>query len=121
MSTLASMFDGERHTFDLEDGYFPPTGATLVIDGWDEEEEEDVLSPFESASLVPVLRDTGSLRDDPRFPDRELEQAWGALSVTLTALAQILGVGKKQYQEIDHQNKTVAWSFQTDDFVTERL
>lgn len=120
-AALAHMFDGERHLFDLADGYFPETGATLVIDGWEEDEEEDVLSPFESATLIPVLRETRTIKDDPRFPLSRLQQAWGGLSIQLTALCYIIGVQKKQYEEVNHKEDTRNWSFQMDEFVTERL
>jgi len=123
MTSISGMFDGEQHMFDPADGYFPDTGATLVIDGWEEDEEEDILSPFESATLIPVLRDTGrpSARQDELFPHRHLEQAWGSLSITLTALSYILDISKKQYQHVNHENGTMGWSFQLEEFLTERL
>ena len=121
-ATLGGLWDGERHLLEPEDGQFPAEGATWVIDGWDEDEEEDVLSPFESATLIPRLRDTRDPKlDSPKFPNSRLEQAWGTLSVTLTAMASIVGVDKKQYQEVDVKNNTVGWSFQTAEFITERM
>jgi len=120
MSTLGGIWDGEEHRLDPED-YFKSTGATLVIDGWEEDEEEDVLSPFESPTLIPVLRDTATREPDPRFPNARLEQAWGSLSVVLTAMAYIVGVEKKQFQLVDHKNGTMGWSFQTTEFITERM
>lgn len=122
-ASLSFLWDGEKH--ELEPGdQFNEDGATLVIDGWEEQEEEDVLSPFESPSRTPILRDTGmvvSERYSERFPFRKLEQAWGSLSVNLGALATILGIERKQYQEVDHKNKTVAWTFQATEGITERL
>lgn len=123
MSNLSGIWDGERHLLD-PDVHFPKDGARDVIDGWEELEEEDILSPFESPSRHVRLRITGSERSDldrKRFPMADTEQAWGALSVSLTALAMILDVGKKQYQEIQHTTNTHNWSFQTDDTFTERL
>lgn len=123
MQTLASLWDGELHWLDPQDGYFPTTGAAQIIYGWEELEEEDILSPFESPSVEPLLRDTGSPNPDPRFPQASLEQAWGTLSIHLTALATILGTPKKQYQHVNHNTKpaTSTWSFQSESFVTERL
>lgn len=121
--SLAGIWDGERHL--LEPGeYFLDTGARYVIDSWEEDEEEDILSPFESPTMIPLLRETGSPRSDldrQRFPMHDTEQAWGSLSIGLTALAMILDETKKQYQEINHQNNSHAWSFQSDEFVIERL
>jgi hypothetical protein len=71
--------------------------------------------------LIPRLRDTHTRKDDPRFPNARMEQAWGSLSIILTAMSYIVGVDKKQYQVVDHQNKTVSWTFQTTEFVTERM
>lgn len=120
MSTIGGLWDGEEHF--LEPGeYFQDTGATLVLDGWEEDEEEDVLSPLESATRIPVLRDTQTRNPDPRFPNAAAEQAWGALSITLTAMAYIVGVEKKQYQLVNHKDKTSRWNFQTTEFVTERM
>lgn len=118
---LAHIWDGERH--ELEPGaYFVPEGSTLVLDGWEEDEEEDILSPFESPTLIPVLRDTRDPKlDSPKFPNSRLEQSWGSLSVVLGAMATIVGVERKQYQEVDRKNNTTAWSFQTTEFVTERM
>lgn len=127
MTSLSGMFDGQQHWLE-PDEYFPSTGATLVVDGWEELEEEDVLSPFESPSVEPILRETGreySERYNQQFPLRATEQAWGALSVQLTALCSILGVSKKQYQHIwPGQGSTpddIKWSFMTDEPFTERL
>jgi hypothetical protein len=121
MTTLGGLWDGEEHQLDPADGYFPETGASLVLDGWDEDEEEDVLSPFESPTLIPRLRDTRTAKDDPRFPNARLEQAWGSLSVVLTALSRVLESPKKQYENINHKANTVTWSFQAEEPLTERL
>lgn len=121
--SLSGIWDGEKHLLE-PDVHFPSDGARDVIDGWEELEEEDDLSPFESPSRDVVLRTTGSPRSDldrKRFPMADTEQAWGALAVALTALATIVGVDKKQYQEIDHKTNTHNWSFQTGEFLTERL
>lgn len=121
--SLSGVWDGEKHLLE-PNVHFPSDGARDVIDGWEELEEEDVLSPFESPSRDVVLRSTGSPRSDldrKRFPMADAEQAWGALAVALTALATILEVDKKQYQEIDHKTNTHNWSFQIGEFLTERL
>lgn len=121
--SLASLWDGETHW--LEPGeHFPEEGARLVIDGWEQDEEEDVLSPFETPTLIPLLRETGDQRSEEywaKFPLQRTEQAWGSLSIQMTALATILGVAKKQYQHNDYETKTVRWSFTSDEFLTERL
>lgn len=125
MSTisLSGIWDGEYHLLE-PDEHFPSSGAKMVIDGWEELEEEDVLSPFESPSREPILRETGSPRseiDRQRFPLRDTEQAWGSLSVVLGALSRVVEMPRKQYQNINHKTNEVSWSFQTDDFLTERL
>lgn len=121
MTTLGGIWDGERHLLN-PDEHFPTTGAYLVIDGWEEQEEEDVLSPFESPSVEPILRDTQQ-HADPRFPNRPAEQAWGALSVCLTAFANIAGIRKDQYQENQHDEKTTTtvWSFHAKEALGERI
>lgn len=121
--SLSGVWDGKRHLLE-PDVHFSSEGARLVIDGWEELEEEDVLSPFESPSREPILRMTGSPRSDndrKRYPNADAEQAWGGLSITLTALAKVMGVDKKQYQNIDHKENTVTWSFQCDESFLERL
>jgi len=121
--SLSGIWDGERHLLE-PDVHFPSDGARMVIDGWEDLEEEDVLSPFESPSREPILRETGSPRSElaqKRFPNAPMEQAWGSLSIVLTALAKVVGVDKKQYQNIDHKNDTITWSFQADESLTERL
>lgn len=121
--SLSGIWDGEYHLLE-PDVHFPSDGARMVIDGWEELEEEDVLSPFESPSREPILRRTGDDRselDKKRFPLRDTEQAWGSLSVVLGALSRVVEMPRKQYQNINHQNKTVSWSFQADEFLTERL
>ena len=127
MATLGSLWDGEQHW--LEPGeYFGDQGSTLVIDGWEELEEEDVLSPFESRSLKPILKETALKWDTPehnkKFPLRKTEQSWGSLSIILTAFARVAGVDKKQYQHVwpeSGSKSEVKWSFQTDEFITERM
>lgn len=123
MTSMSGMFDGELHWLE-PDEYFPSTGATLVVDGWEELEEEDVLSPFESASQMPILRETGVDRGEAyraKFPLQQTEQAWGSLSVQLGALCTILDVPKKQYQHVDPNTNQSRWSFQTDEPISERL
>jgi len=127
MTVMSRMFDGEQHW--LEPGEYFGDGATQVVSGWEELEEEDVLSPFESPSLTPVLRDTEHKWATPeynkRFPLRKQEQAWGSLSVILTAFAHVAGITKKQYQHVwpgqGSVKGEVKWSFQTDEFITERM
>lgn len=121
MTTLAGIWDGERHLLE-PDEHFHSEGATMVIDDFEEQEEEDVLSPFESASVEPKLRDTGVVAD-PRFPNRPTEQAWGTLSVVLTAFANIVGISKDQYQENMHYAKTTetVWSFTAKESLGERI
>jgi hypothetical protein len=120
---LSAMFDGEEHWLELDE-HFLSDGATKVIDGWEELEEEDVLSPFESPSATPILRDTGRA-PDPRFPHAQAEQAWGAFSISLTALANICQFEKKQYQHVYPGQKSeygeIKWSFQTNEFINERM
>lgn len=120
--SLAALWDGERHL--LESGeHFPTTGARLIIESWEQDEEEDILSPFESPSRTPMLLETGEQDEEywAKFPMKGTEQAWGALSMSLTALSTILGVGKKQYQETNYETKKTLWSFQSAEFITERL
>lgn len=118
-TTLGGLWDGERHL--LEPGeHFLTTGCTLVVLGYEELEEEDVLSPFESASQTPKLLDTGHVAD-PRFSQRETEQAWGSLSTILTSFAAIAEMPKKQYQENDVTNNTTVWSFTAEDNYSERI
>lgn len=120
--SLASLWDGEQHWLELGE-FFPETGARMVIDRWEEDEEYDVLSPFESPTLIPILRETGDKRSDEywaKFPMQRTEQAWGSLSITLTALSMILGVSKKQYQHHNYKAQTNHWSFISEP-LTERL
>lgn len=122
--SLSGIWDGEYHLL-TPDEHFPSDGARLVIDGWEELEEEDVLSPFESPSREPILRETGADWDTPkyreRFPMRGAEQAWGSLSVILGALSRVVEMPRKQYQNVNHTTNEVTWSFQSDEFLTERL
>ena len=123
MSTLSGIWDGEYHLLE-PDVHFPADGARMVIDGWEDLEEEDVLSPFESPSREVVLRETGSYRSPAnlkRFPLLATEQAWGSLSIVLTALSQVLEMPKKQYENLNHKDNIVTWSFQADEPFTERL
>lgn len=122
MTTLGGIWNGEKHL--LEPGeHFPEEGAYLVVVGWEEQEEEDVLSPFESATVEPILKHTQTYPDDPRFPNRNVEQAWGSLSVALGAFAEIAGIRREQYQENRHDNKTVTrmWTFQAKQELGERI
>jgi len=126
MSKLSEIFDGELHWLEIDD-QFPNSGASLVIDGFEEGEEEDVLSPFESPTQEPILRETYERTDKniEMFPLGRAAQAWGALSTTLTALSYIMEFGKHQYQHThpDPQIKggEVRWSFKTDTHVSDRL
>jgi hypothetical protein len=120
--TLGGLWDGELHYLE-PDEFFPSTGAPFIIAGWEDEEEEDVLSPFESPTVVPLLQETGDIHGEDyykSFPTRRAEQAHGALTIYMNALGNILEVSKKQYQVNDHENHTTRWTFQSD-FLTERL
>lgn len=121
---LSRIWDGEEHLFTPGED-FRAEGATLIVVGYEELEEEEELSPYESPSRRPILHDTRPAvwdRDADRFPLAPTEQAWGSLSLTLTALAQILEIKKHQYQLVppfgpgEH-----CWSFRTDEPITERL
>ena len=125
---LSAIFDGEQHWF-LPGELFPETGALQIIDGFEELEEEEELSPFESPSQTPILRDavrpweTEEYRE--RFPLARTEQAWGRFSIALTAFATIAEISKKQYQHVwpwqDPVKDEVRWSFTTEEHITERM
>lgn len=125
---LSTIFDGEQHWF-LPGELFPETGATKIIEGFEELEEEDELSPFESPSQTPILRDTARPWDTDsyrqRFPLARTEQAWGTFSIALTAFANIAEFSKKQYQHTwpgqGSVKDEVRWSFATDEHITERM
>ena len=125
---LSAIFDGEQHWF-LPGELFPETGALQVIDGFEELEEEEELSPFESPSQTPILRDTVRLWETEeyreRFPLARTEQAWGRFSIALTAFATIAEISKKQYQHVwpwqDPVKDEVRWSFTTEEHITERM
>lgn len=125
---LSLIWDGEQHW--LQPGVlFSEEGAAQVIDGFEELEEEDILSPFESPSRTPILRDTKHAWDTEayrrKFPLRRMEQAWGSLSVCLTAFATIAEIDKKQYEHvwpgIGSERGRVKWSFATEEHITERM
>ena len=127
---LSAIWDGEQHWF--EPGVlFPEDGATMTIDGFEELDEEDELSPFESPSRTPILRDTRSDKKwdteayHTRFPLARTEQAWGSFSIALTAFATIAEISKKQYQHVwpgqGSVKDEVRWSFTTDEHITERM
>lgn len=124
---LSAIFDGEQHWFEPGE-LFPTNGATKMIDGFEELEEEEELSPFESPSQTPILRETGRARSDldkKRFPLADIEQAWGCFSIALTAFANIVEISKKQYQHVwpgqGSDQGEVRWSFATDEHITERM
>lgn len=125
---LSAIFDGEQHWF-LPGELFPETGASQIIDGFEELEEEEDLSPFESPSQTPILRDTVRTWDTDkyreRFPLARTEQAWGCFSIALTAFATIAEISKKQYQHVwpgqGSVKDEVRWSFTTDEHITERM
>ena len=124
---LSGIFDGEQHWF-LPGELFPEDGATKIIDGFEELEEEEELSPFESPSQTPILRETGRARSDldkKRFPLADTEQAWGCFSIALTAFANIVEISKKQYQHVwpgqGSDQGEVRWSLATDEHITERM
>ena len=120
MSRLSEIWDGTKH--DLEpDVHFCSTGCTLVIDGYEELEEEEPRSPFELPSKAPVLKETRTRDYDPRFPNRPLEQAWGCLSVNLTAFAMLAEVNKEQYQENNHSTGEIRWTFMSKRELAERI
>lgn len=119
MTTLGGVWDGERHL--LEPGEHFAEGAYLVVDGFEEQEEEDVLSPFESPSVEPILREARAHPKDERFPLRDKEQAWGALSTTLSAFAAIVEAPKDQYQENNHATGETLWSFKTKQPLGDRI
>lgn len=123
---LSTIWDGEQHWFEVDD-LFPADGASQVIDGFEDLEEEEELSPFESPSRTPILRDTGSSTalEEKRFPLARTEQAWGTLAISLTAFATVAEISKKQYQHvwpgIGSEPGVVKWSFATDEHITERM
>lgn len=124
---LSDIWDGETHYFEAG-VLFPEDGAAHIIIGFEELEEEDVLSPFESPSRTPILHQTRRERsalDQKRFPLADVEQAWGAFSIALTAFAIIAEISKKQYQHvwpgIGSEPGVVKWSFTTDEHITERM
>ena len=124
---LSGIFDGEQHWV-LPGELFPENGASQIIDGFEELEEEDELSPFESPSQTPLLRETERARSDlykKRFPLARTEQAWGCFSIALTAFANIAEISKKQYQYVwpgqGSVQGEVRWSFATDEHITERM
>lgn len=121
---LSAIWDGEEHWFEPGE-LFAESGATLVIDGFEELDDEEELSPFESPAQTPILRETRTIKDDPRFPLQRTEQAWGALSVALSAFAAIAEVDKKQYQHVwpgqGSERGMVKWSFTTTEHITERM
>jgi len=120
MTTLGGIWDGGRHLLTPGE-HFPEDGAYLVIDKFEEQEEEDILSPFESPSVDPVLRDTQYLPATMRLPMQEVGQAWGALSSALSAFANIANVRKDQFQENNHATGETLWSFQTKQELGERI
>lgn len=121
---VSLIFDGEQHWFEPGE-LFPTDGASQIIEGFEELEEEEELSPFESPSQTPILRETRTVKDDPRFPLARTEQAWGAFSIALTAFANIAEFSKKQYQHVwpgqGSVKDEVRWSFTTDEHITERM
>lgn len=127
MTALSGIWDGELHWMKLDE-HFMSTGCWMVVDDWEELEEEDELSPFESPSLTPVLRYTGVPLPhnlDEMFPLRGAEQAWGSLSVVLTAFAKVAEVEKKQFEHVwpgqGSTKREVKWSFQATDPISERV
>lgn len=125
---LSLLWDGEQHWLE-PGGLFLDDGSAHVIDGFEELEEEDVLSPFESPSRTPILRDTSFGWDTEeyrrKFPLRRAEQSWGSLSICLTAFATIAEVSKKQYEHvwpgIGSERDRAKWSFMTEEHITERM
>ncbi|AWY04525.1 hypothetical protein SEA_KRAMPUS_70 [Microbacterium phage Krampus] len=125
---LSAIWDGEQHWFELG-VLFPATGAAQTIIGFEDLEEEEELSPFESPSRTPILHNTAHSWDNERyrerFPLQRAEQAWGAFSISLTAFATIAEIDKKQYQHvwpgIGSEPGVVKWSFTTDEHITERM
>lgn len=117
---LSEIWDGEVHYFQPGED-FPDDGARLIVAGWEDLDQEEALSPFESPSVAPVIRETGDVARDTRRPLAGTEQAWGSLSVKLTSFSRIIGAPKDQYQLINHRDNIVRWSFQTKDFYAERV
>jgi len=118
---LSAIFDGERHEF-VPGEDFPDTGAAQVVIDWAEIEEDGELSPFESAAYDPILKDTRDPKlDDPRFPNSRTEQAWGTLSIALSAFCQIAEIDKESAQRINHEAGITRFTFETKEHVTERM
>ena len=115
---LSALFDGERHLLE-PDEHFSSEGSSLIMVGF-EALEDDELSPFESA-LEPIFQDKpASYKYDNKPVNADLEQSWGSLSIQLSAFANVCGFQKKQYQENVHGEPPM-WSFQTDEFISERM
>lgn len=119
---LSLIWDGETHWMEVGE-HFLDSGAELYIERWEEDEEEDVLSPFESPTMIPVVSSIHNEREEyhKMFPLAKTEQAWGSLSINMTAMATIVGINKKQYQHNNHLTKESSWSFTSEEFVTERF
>lgn len=128
MSTdsLSHLWNSDLHYLQLG-VLFPEDGCNQIILDWEELEEEDELSPFESPSRTPILSEPKQRSDNQKklFPLRDAEQAWGELSVVLTAFAHVVGCTKEQYELVwpgqSSVQDEVRWSFQTKEFVTERM
>ena len=124
MTDMSRIWDGETHWLEPDD-LFCSEGSTLVIRELEELDEEEDLSPFEPPSRTAILIETRNIEDDPRFPNARAEQSWGALSIALTAFANIAEIDKKQFQHvwpgIGAVKDKVKWSFTTNEHITERM
>jgi hypothetical protein len=118
--SLSTIWNGEQHEL-IPGEDFSDTGATLVIEGFHTDPTAEDLDPFETPTATVELRETRTLPDDPRFPDRGVQQAWGALGVSLGAFCKVAEIGRDQYQENDHNAGTMRFLFTAKQPLGERI
>lgn len=110
VESLSGVFDGDVYLFD-PDVDFTTTRSRVVrvVD----EEEEDVLGPYESPSVHFELEAVA-----PEKP--AIESCWGSLSVVMSSLCDIMEMTKEQYQH-NHQDGSREFSFRIKSNEQERI